>query len=100
MSDRSSWLVDLDGSITGATVDGLVSVKGYQRDGRAPEEVAIMEKAAAYQAQAVFFEAGRNGGPAVAQAFVFLSDGPADDPQFAELHQPMCSQARLCFFDW
>ncbi len=91
MSDLAKWLVDLDGSAAGSTVDGLVSVKGYQRDGHPPEEVAIMEKAATYQAQAVFFEAGRNGGPAVPQAFVYVSDGPADDSQFAELHQRLWS---------
>ena len=77
MSDHPRWLLDLDGSAAGSTVDGLVSVSGYQRGGRPPEEVAMMEKAAAYQARAVFFEAGRNGGPAVAQAFVFVSEGPA-----------------------
>jgi hypothetical protein len=91
MNDRARWLVNLDGSATGLNVDGLVAVNGYERVGRPPEEVAMMEKAAAYQAQAVFFEAGRNGGPGVPQAFVFVSDGPADDPQFAELHQRLWS---------
>jgi hypothetical protein len=91
MSDHARWLLDLDGSTTASTVDGLVSVSGYQRGGRPPEEVAMMEKAAAYRAHAVFFEAGRNGGPPVAQAFMFVSDGPADDPSFAELHQRLWS---------
>ena len=66
-------------------------MKGYQRAGRPPEEVTIMEKADAYEAHAVFFEAGRNNRPPVAQAFVFVSDGPADDPQFAQLHQRLWS---------
>ncbi|HJT71325.1 MAG TPA: N-6 DNA methylase [Terriglobales bacterium] len=91
MSDRAQWLVDFDASSTSSDVDGLVPVKGYRPDGRQPEEVAMMERAAAYQAHAVFFEAGRNGGPPVAQAFIFVSDGPADDPQFAELHQRLWS---------
>jgi len=91
MSNSASWLIDLEKSIADAAVDGLVPVKGYKHQGRAPEEVIIMERAAAYQAQAVFFEAGRNGGPAVAQAFAYVSDGPADDPKFAELHQRLWS---------
>lgn len=91
MSDRAQWLVGFDASATSSDVDGLVPVNGYERDGRPPEEVAMMEKASAYQAQAVFFEAGRNGGPPAAQAFIFVSDGPADDPQFAELHQRLWS---------
>ena len=64
---------------------------GYRRDGRPPEEVAMMEKAQSYGAQAVFFEAGRNNKPPVAQAFVFVSSGPADDPQFGELRQRLWS---------
>jgi hypothetical protein len=91
MSDRAQWLVHFDPTATSTDVDGLMPVSGYRPDGRPPEEVAMMEKAAAYQAQAVFFEAGRNGGPPVAQAFIFASDGPADDPQFAELHQRLWS---------
>lgn len=91
MSDCAKWLVDLDGSATGATVEGLVPVSGYQSAGRPPEEVAMMEKARDYKAHAVFFEAGRNGRPPIAQAFVFVSDGPADDPQFGKLHQRLWS---------
>jgi len=91
MSDRARWLFDLDGSVATSNVDGLVPVSGYTPDGRSPEEVAMMEKAASYRAQAVFFEAGRNSGPSVAQAFIFVSGGPADDPQFAELHQRLWS---------
>jgi N-6 DNA methylase len=89
MSDRGQWLIDLGGAAE--AVDGLVPVDGYQPDGHRPEEVEMMEKAAAYGAYAVFFEAGRNGRPAVAQAFVFVSDGPADDPEFGGLHQRLWS---------
>lgn len=87
MDDRAKWLLDLNRAARGSTEDGLIPVEGYRRDGRPPEEVAVMEKAEAYGAHAVFFEAGRNGRSPVAQAFVFISDGPADDPHFADLHQ-------------
>jgi hypothetical protein len=87
MNDGAKWLFNLDRNAGGKPVDGLVSVDGYVRDSRPPEEVAIMEKANSYNAQAVFFEASRNGRPPVAQAFVFVSDGPADDPLFAKLHR-------------
>ena len=91
MSTDAQWLIDLGGAAAGKTVDGLVPVKGYHRNGRPPEEVAMMEKAEAYNAHAVFFEAGRNGRPPVAQAFVFVSDGPANDPEFAGLHRRLWS---------
>jgi len=79
MSDKSS------------TLDGLVSVKGYLNNGRPPEEVMIMEKAEIYGVSAVLFEASREGKPPVAQAFVFVSEGPADSPKFAETHRQLWS---------
>jgi hypothetical protein len=91
MSDRAKWLTNLGETASDLSVEGLVPVSGYQRRGRPPEEVATMEKAEAYKAHAVFFEAGRNGRPPVAQAFIFVSDGPADDPQFAQLHKRLWS---------
>jgi N-6 DNA Methylase len=91
MSDRGQWLLGLGGVGSDSAVDGLVPVSGYNRNGRPPEEVAMMEKAAGYGAHAVFFEAPRNSRPPVAQAFIFVSDGPADDPKFAELHQRLWS---------
>ncbi|MCP4589784.1 MAG: N-6 DNA methylase [bacterium] len=91
MSGGAQWLIDLDGAAKAPTVDGLVRVHGYRCEGQPPEEVAMIEKAAAYGANAVFFEAGRNGRPPVAQAFVFVSDGPADDPEFAKLHRRLWS---------
>jgi len=91
MSNHGRWLFGLGEAGTGPAVDGLVPVSGYDRGGRPPEEVALMEKAAGYGAHAVFFEAGRNGRPPVAQAFIFVSDGPADDPKFAEMHQRLWS---------
>lgn len=86
---RGAWLTHL-GDVDAAT-DGLVRVQGYSADGRPPEEVLMMERAAAYGAYAVFFEVGPSGRAGVAQAFVFLSDGPADDPEFAALHRRLWS---------
>jgi len=91
MSDRAQWLKNLRGGATAPAVDGLVPVEGYCNEGRPPEEVAIMEKAEDYGATAVFFEAGRDGRPPVAQAFVYVSDGPAQDPGFAHLHRRLWS---------
>ncbi|MHC4698362.1 MAG: HsdM family class I SAM-dependent methyltransferase [Planctomycetota bacterium] len=95
MSGGAQWLIDLDGAATATPVDGLVRVRGYRPKGRPPEEVVMIEKAAAYGANAVFFEASRHGHPPVAQAFVFVSDGPADDPEFAQLHQRLWSWGGL-----
>lgn len=91
MNDPRRWLINLGTDSTAETVDGLVPVAGYERNERPPEEVAMIEKAAAYGAHSVFFEASRNGRPPVAQAFVFVSDGPANDPKFAELHKRLWS---------
>jgi hypothetical protein len=54
MNDPGQWLIDLGSVPGGATVDGLILVAGYARDGRPPEEVAMMEKAEAYGAHSVF----------------------------------------------
>lgn len=91
MQPSVDWLVNLGTASADATTDGLVPVAGYSRLGRPPEEVLMMEKAAQYNAYAVFFEAGRNNLPPTAQAFVFISDGPADDKTFAELHKRLWS---------
>ena len=49
MNDRTKWLKNLgrDGNVTPA--EGLVRVEDYIKDGRPPEEVAVMEKAAYYR---------------------------------------------------
>jgi hypothetical protein len=91
MKDPRQWLIDLGSASRGAAVDGLVLVAGYERYGRPPEEVAMMEKAEAYGAHSVFFEVGRNGRPPVAQAFVYLSDASPNDTEFAELHKRLWS---------
>src|SRR5712691_2210321 len=91
MNSRAQWLLDLRAAPSAQTVDGLVPVDSYSNVGRPPEEVAIMEKARAYKAQAVFFEAARGEHPPVAQAFVFVSNGPDFDERFADLHRRLWS---------
>ena len=91
MSDRGQWLMDLCVPGNGTAVDGLVPVKDYLKGGQLPEEVAMMEKAEEYGATAVFFEAGRDGRPPVAQAFIYVSDGPVRDKGFADLHRRLWS---------
>jgi len=91
MNDGAKWLFELGASTATQHVDGLIPVAGYQHQGRTPEEIAMMEKARAYGAHAVFFEAERNGKPPVAQAFIFISNGPAEDSQFATLHKRLWS---------
>ena len=66
MNDPVYWLAEFSvGNLAG--VDGLVPVRGDLKKGRPPEEVAVMEKAIFYGADAVFFQASRNGAPSVAQ---------------------------------
>ncbi len=91
MSNPQQWLIDLAETGSAGPVDGIVSVKGYRKLGQPPEVVAIMEKAEEYEATAVFFEAGRNERPPVAQAFIFCADGPGDEPSFARLHRRLWS---------
>jgi len=91
MNSGARWLIEPIDPATASAVDGLVLVAGYSPSGRPPEEVAMMEKAASFGAKAVFFEGERNGRPPVAQAFVFDSSGPADDPAFAEMHRRLWS---------
>ena len=84
------WLHALSPDRSSAT-DGLVLVSSYDPGDQPPEEVAMMERARAYKAHAVFFEAERHGRPATAQAFIFLSAGPSEDAAFAELHKRLWS---------
>lgn len=91
MSEHAQWLFDLEASLSGPAIDGLVRLDGYSNVGRPPDEVAIMEKARIYGAHSVFFEAGRIGRSPAAQAFIFISNGPADDAGFGELHRRLWS---------
>ena len=91
MTNPEHWLAEFATGGNRAVVDGLVPVQGYVKADRPPEEVAVMEKAVAYRADAVFFQAPRDGNPPVAQAFVYRSDGPAQDADFAQLHKQLWS---------
>ena len=91
MTRSAQWLFDIDTASTATPVDGFVPVAGYDRTDRPPEEVAIVEKAKAFGAHAVFFEASRDGRAPTAQAFVFVSDGPGNDPAFGEIHRRLWS---------
>lgn len=88
---EADWLFAIGEGRGFPSVDGLVAVDGYQSSGRAPEEVAIMEKARDYGARAVFFEAARHGRAPVAQAFVFDANSASDDGEFAKLHKRLWS---------
>lgn len=93
MGDSAQWLINFGDSGGETIVDGLVPVAGYHdvRSTRPPEEVVIMEKAARYGADAVFFEGSRDGKPPIAQAFIYRSDGPVKDLEFAKRHQQLWS---------
>jgi hypothetical protein len=90
MTTSAQWLIDV-GTAAKDRPDGLVPVAGYHPTGRPPDEVIIVEKAASFGAHAVFFEAGRNDRAPIAQAFIFVSNGPANDPDFGEIHRRLWS---------
>lgn len=89
--ETADWLFSISDGRCLPCIDGLVAVEGYDRNGRLPEEVAIMEKAHSYGARAVFFEAERNGRAPVPQAFIFDASDSLDDDRFAELHKRLWS---------
>jgi len=91
MSNRQAWWENIDGAENSPAIDGLVRTQGYDPHGRPPEEVVIMERAQKYGATAVFFEAGHNGTPPVAQAFIFVSHSRESDCSFADLHKKLWS---------
>ncbi|MFZ3007017.1 MAG: N-6 DNA methylase [Phenylobacterium sp.] len=90
-SEGARWLAAL-GADRPPPIDGLVLLDAVKPAAYSPEEMAVLERAKAYGAHAVFFEAGRFGRPGSPQAFVFLSEGGSeDDAEFALLHQRMWS---------
>jgi hypothetical protein len=90
MSAPGHWLFAEESNID-PSVDGLVPVAGFRQRGLPPEQFLFLEKAESYGAHSVFFEAARNGTASVAQAFIFVSDGGADDPDFANLYRRLWS---------
>lgn len=85
------WLFSIRDDHSAEHVEGVVPVANYDRRGRPPEEVSMIEKARSYGASAVFFEAARHGREPVAQAFIFDADDEPDDTRFAELHKRLWS---------
>lgn len=91
VGEGNAWLTELSESTVASGVDGLVSVKTYRDQPLLPEERLMLEKAEYYGADYVLFEGPRNERPQVAQAFVYVSDGPGDPAAFAELHKRLWS---------
>jgi len=91
MKSPCAWLFDQSTERSESNVEGLVDVESYSKYGRPPEEVVIMERAKAYEADAVFFEAERDGKSAIAQAFIYSSNRLSDDYEFALLHKRLWS---------
>lgn len=87
----ANWLIEINNADIESSIDGLVLVNGFREKTLPPEQYVMMEKAENYQAHSVFFEAGRNGRPPVAQAFVYVSDQPGDSDEFAALHKRLWS---------
>lgn len=90
-TEAANWLFAIGAEHQVPSVDGLVAVRGFDRACFAPEQVAVLEKAQAYQARAVFFEAGRHGRAPTAQAFIFDALDHPNDGEFAELHKRLWS---------
>lgn len=87
----AEWLFAIGASTVFPAVDGLVAVKDFDWTDQPPDVVAIVERASAYGARAVFFEAQRQGRAPVAQAFIFDAKDHPDDARFAELHKRLWS---------
>lgn len=85
------WLFAIGSGGDLPAIEGLVAVDGFDPLVHAPDEVAVIERARAYGARAVFFEAQRHGKAPVAQAFIFDVRDHPDDAKFAELHKRLWS---------
>lgn len=90
-AEAAEWLFAIGEGHEIPTLDGLIAVQGFEPMGHSPDQVVIVEKAQAYGARAVFFEAGRHGHAPVAQAFIFDALDYPDDAEFAQLHKRLWS---------
>src|SRR3546814_15426190 len=81
--ETADWLFSISDGRGLPGIDGLVAVENYERSGRPPEEVAIMEQAHSYGARAVFFEAERDGCAPIPKAFLFVAKDRLGDATFA-----------------
>jgi hypothetical protein len=89
MSDRPKWWDSFDqGHIW---FEGICPVKGYSPEGRPPDEVAIVEKARLYGADAVFFQREQGGQRITPQALIYGPGSVSDDQEFASLHRKLWS---------
>lgn len=94
MQQRTTWLRALAKPSApaggGSLVPGLIAAVGADRSDLAPEQIAVLERAAAYGADYVFFRAATEAQPAAAEALIFIDD-PLSDDAFAELHRRLWS---------
>jgi hypothetical protein len=90
MNEHRHWLQRVG---DGGSIEGLVSVVGYSRDGRPPEEVAVLEKASQHAADYVFFRSETSTQASIAEAFVYVDDenGARSNDWYAEQHRRLWS---------
>ena len=89
MTHHGTWLRSLAKPGEVAPIDGLVAVAGaaWPAD---PSQTPILEKAALYGADYVFFRAATATQPATAEALVYVDDEHSDE-EFAALHRRLWS---------
>jgi hypothetical protein len=94
MQQHATWLRALAKPSTDPAVieplEGLIAVRGEAWRAGDPEQVTVLEKAAQYGADYVFFRAAAATQAPVAEALVFVDDG-LDDDAFAEKHRRLWS---------
>ncbi len=93
MYQRTTWLHALAkpaGAANSAPVPGLMPVVGDVPGDTDPSQVLVLERAAEYGADYVFFRASSPTQLPVPEALVFLDDG-LDDAEFAALHRRLWS---------
>lgn len=90
MNAHSSIAAGIGDLAEGRNVDGMVPVAGYDPVGKPIDQVLVIEKAAAYGADAVFFEARADGRTGAPQALIYYRDDLSDDA-FAALHRRLWS---------
>lgn len=90
MTQRGTWLHGLARDGVGAASEGLVAVGDVARYPADPVQVLVLEKAALYGADYVFFRAATATQGVAAAALVYIDDGRSD-LEFAELHRRLWS---------
>lgn len=90
MNSPLSWLAHLAKDEPAPRTPGLVAVAGDAWRNMSPDHVAVMERAAGYEADFVFFGGETAGRGAIPEALVYLDDGRVDE-DFAQLHRRLWS---------